>query len=130
MKYAGGALLPTLRVDRESGRPIAVQLVSAIRELVLSGVLAPGQRLPSSRTFAHDQGISRTTAISVYESLTQGDIAFDNKLEGSRLGIGLGYERQAGSATFLNVQVNAERGLGSASGVRAVSGTLGIKHLF
>ncbi len=70
MKYAGGALLPTLRVNRESGRPIGVQLVSAIRELVLSGVLAPGQRLPSSRTFAHDQGISRTTAISVYESLT------------------------------------------------------------
>lgn len=70
MKYAGGALLPTLRIDRESGRPIAVQLVSAIRDLVLSGVLAPGQRLPSSRTFALDQGISRTTAISVYESLT------------------------------------------------------------
>jgi GntR family transcriptional regulator/MocR family aminotransferase len=70
VKYAGGALLPTLRVDRESGRPIGVQLVSAIRELVLSGVLAPGQRLPSSRTFAHDQGISRTTAIGVYESLT------------------------------------------------------------
>lgn len=69
MKYAGGALLPTLRIDRASGRPIAVQLVSAIRELVLSGVLEPGQRLPSSRTFAHDQGISRTTAISVFESL-------------------------------------------------------------
>lgn len=69
MKYAGGALLPTLRVDRASGRPIAVQLVSAIRKLILSGVLAPGQRLPSSRTFAIDQGISRTTAIAVYESL-------------------------------------------------------------
>ena len=67
---------------------------------------------------------------SEYESLTQGDIAFDNELEGSRLGLGLGYERQAGSATFVNVQVNTERGLGSASGVRAVSGTLGIKHLF
>lgn len=69
MKFAGGALLPTLRVDRTSGRPIVVQLVSAIRELILSGVLAPGQRLPSSRTFASDQGISRTTAIAVYESL-------------------------------------------------------------
>ena len=69
MKYAGGALLPTLRIDRASGRPIAVQLVSAIRELVLSGVLVPGQRLPSSRTFAIDQGISRTTATAVYESL-------------------------------------------------------------
>jgi GntR family transcriptional regulator/MocR family aminotransferase len=69
VKYAGGALLPTLRIDRDSGRPIAVQLVGAMRELVLSGVLEPGQRLPSSRTFAHDQGISRTTAISVFESL-------------------------------------------------------------
>ena len=46
-----------------------MQLVGAIRELILSGVLAPGQRLPSSRTFAIDQGISRTTAIAVYESL-------------------------------------------------------------
>lgn len=70
MKYAGGALLPTLRIDRGSSRPIVVQLVSALRELVLSGVLEPGQRLPSSRTFARDHGISRTTAISVYESLT------------------------------------------------------------
>lgn len=69
MKYAGGALLPTLRIDRDCGRPIAVQLVSALRDLVLSGVLEPGQRLPSSRTFARDHGISRTTAISVYESL-------------------------------------------------------------
>ncbi|AVJ28540.1 hypothetical protein CLM73_16270 [Achromobacter spanius] len=67
---------------------------------------------------------------SVYESLTQGDIAFDNKLEGLRLGLGLGYERQAGATTFVNVQLNTERGLGSASGLRAVSGTLGIKHLF
>ncbi|MFJ3459811.1 autotransporter outer membrane beta-barrel domain-containing protein [Achromobacter spanius] len=67
---------------------------------------------------------------SVYESLTQGDIAYDNELEGSRLGLGLGYERQAGATTFVNIQVNTERGLGSASGLRAVSGTLGIKHLF
>lgn len=70
MKYAGGALLPTLRIDRASGRSIVAQLASAIRDLVLSGVLEPGQRLPSSRTFARDHGISRTTAISVYESLT------------------------------------------------------------
>ncbi len=77
-------------------------------------------------SYRHTLGKSR----SVYESLTQGDIAFDNELEGSRLGLGVGYERQAGSTTFVNVQVSTERGLGSASGVRAVSGTLGIKHLF
>lgn len=85
MKYAGGALLPTLRIDRASGRPIAVQLVSAIRELVLSGVLAPGQRLPSSRTFALDQGISRTTAIAVYESLAAEGLIVSQVGSGSRV---------------------------------------------
>jgi len=69
VKYAGGVLLPTLRVERQSERPISLQLVSAMRELILSGVLKPGQRLPSSRTLANDQKVSRTTAISVYDSL-------------------------------------------------------------
>lgn len=69
MKFAGGALLPSVRIDREDGRPMTVQLVCAIRDLVMTGVLEPGQRLPSTRTLAREHGISRTTAISVYESL-------------------------------------------------------------
>lgn len=69
VKHAGGVLLPTLRVERGTARPVSSQLVSALRELVLSGAIAPGQRLPSSRTLARDQGISRTTAIGVYETL-------------------------------------------------------------
>ena len=68
-KYAGGVLLPTLRAERNSERPISLQLVSAMRELILSGVLKPGQRLPSSRTLANEQKVSRTTAVSVYDSL-------------------------------------------------------------
>jgi GntR family transcriptional regulator/MocR family aminotransferase len=70
VKYPGGALLPTLLFDRNSKTPISVQLGCALREMILSGELKPGQRLPSSRTLASDQGISRTTAISVYEQLT------------------------------------------------------------
>ncbi len=70
MKHSGGALLPTLKIDREGGTAISVQLACAIRELILSGALAPGQRLPSSRTLAHDQNVSRTTAIGVYDQLT------------------------------------------------------------
>ncbi|MFK0165182.1 PLP-dependent aminotransferase family protein [Rhizobium sp. NPDC090279] len=70
VKYPGGALLPTLHFDRSSKTPISVQLGCALREMILSGELKPGQRLPSSRTLANDQSISRTTAISVYEQLT------------------------------------------------------------
>ncbi len=69
VKYAGGALLPTLSVDRTVRTPISAQLASALREMILSGKLKPGERLPSSRTLARDHAISRTTAISVYEQL-------------------------------------------------------------
>jgi GntR family transcriptional regulator / MocR family aminotransferase len=69
VKRAGGALLPMLVVDRDANTSISQQLAGRIREMILQGELAPGQRLPSSRTLAHDQKVSRTTAIGVYEQL-------------------------------------------------------------
>ncbi|MEO3417033.1 PLP-dependent aminotransferase family protein [Roseovarius sp. CAU 1744] len=69
-KYVGGALIPTLSIDRGDRATITVQLVSALRELILSGQLRAGERLPASRTLARDQGVSRTTAINAYEQLT------------------------------------------------------------
>jgi GntR family transcriptional regulator/MocR family aminotransferase len=70
VKYSGGALLPTLNIDRSASVPISVQLACAIRDAILSGALAPGQRLPSSRTLARDQDVSRTTAVTVFDQLT------------------------------------------------------------
>ena len=69
VKYPGGALLPSLQFDRESRTPISIQLSCALREMILLGKLQPGQRLPSSRTLAKDQNVSRTTVINVYEQL-------------------------------------------------------------
>lgn len=69
VKYPGGVLLPALQIDRASKTPVTVQLCSALRGMILKGELEPGQRLPSSRTLAMDQNVSRTTAVSVYEQL-------------------------------------------------------------
>lgn len=69
-KYIGGALIPTLSIVRNDRTTITVQLVSALRELILSGRLRAGDRLPASRTLARDHGLSRTTAVNAYEQLT------------------------------------------------------------
>lgn len=69
-KYVGGALIPVFALDRQNGETLTGQLVGAIRELVLSGQLRAGDRLPASRTLAREQGVSRTTAITAYEQLT------------------------------------------------------------
>lgn len=68
-KYPGGALIPTLSIDRSGPVSVTVQLVSALRELILAGQLGAGERLPASRTLARDQGVSRSTAINAYEQL-------------------------------------------------------------
>lgn len=68
-KYVGGALIPTLKIDRQDRSNLAFQLTVALRNLILSGDLAAGTRLPASRTLARDQGVSRTTVISAFEQL-------------------------------------------------------------
>ncbi|WP_157961876.1 PLP-dependent aminotransferase family protein [Acuticoccus kandeliae] len=69
-KYAGGALIPTLRVERNDAANLSMQLATHLRELILSGDLPPGTRLPASRVLACEQGVSRTTAVAAYEQLT------------------------------------------------------------
>ncbi|WP_211100585.1 MocR-like pyridoxine biosynthesis transcription factor PdxR [Acuticoccus sediminis] len=69
-KYIGGALIPTLQVDRGDATNLSMQLATHLRELILSGDLPPGTRLPASRVLAVEQGVSRTTAVAAYEQLT------------------------------------------------------------
>ncbi len=51
-----------------SGRVLAT-LHAALREGIVGGRLAPGQRLPSTRNLARLAGVSRNTAIAAYELL-------------------------------------------------------------
>ncbi len=69
-KYPGGALIPTLSITRGDGASVTVQLIGALRQMILSGDLPAGARLPASRTLARDQGVARATAVTAYEQLT------------------------------------------------------------
>lgn len=68
-RKAGGALLPSLALDPGRGRPLGAQLSGALRELILSGGLRAGERLPATRTLAEDLGVSRTTVVDAFERL-------------------------------------------------------------
>lgn len=70
VKRAGGALLLSIRIDARLARPVSSQLHQALRELILGGGCAPGERLPASRTLARELKLSRTTVIEVYDRLT------------------------------------------------------------
>ncbi len=63
---AGPELL--VELDRDDG-PLAARLQGALRDAVREGRLAPGERLPSSRTLARDLGVSRRLVVEAYAQL-------------------------------------------------------------
>lgn len=62
-------MLSSIRIERGSDRKISVQLYMALREIILTGGLGAGRRLPASRTLAKEIGVSRTTVIDAIDRL-------------------------------------------------------------
>ena len=59
----------TLTLERGTDVSLQQQLYDQVRDLVLSGRLAPGTRLPASRLLAADLNCSRNTIVLAYERL-------------------------------------------------------------
>ena len=64
-----------IALDRRTNQPLQRQIYATVRQAILGGTLAPGTRLPPSRTLACDLRVSRTTVVLAYEYLeTEGYI--------------------------------------------------------
>lgn len=59
----------TVPLDERSRVPLHRQLYGGVRDLILSGRLAPGTRLPSFRSLASDLDVSRNTVIAALGQL-------------------------------------------------------------
>ena len=81
-KREGGALLLSLNLDRSLKTDLTQQLYSSLRDLILTGSLEAGQRIPSSRSLSNDHNVSRTIPVNALQRL-----AAEGLLE-SRIGAG------------------------------------------
>src|SRR5262245_35126937 len=63
--WSNGAIM--LQLDGTG--PLHQQIYRAFRNEILSGALAPGERVPSTRALADLLKVSRNTAVSAYEQL-------------------------------------------------------------
>ena len=61
--------MSSIRLDRTLMRSVSVQLYMALRDMILSGALRAGERLPATRTLAKEVGVSRTTVIDAIDRL-------------------------------------------------------------
>ena len=61
--------LNLVRLDRRKSTPLTAQLYHSLRSAIESGMLSKGFRLPSTRDFAVQLSVSRTTVINAFEQL-------------------------------------------------------------
>jgi GntR family transcriptional regulator / MocR family aminotransferase len=59
-----------VQVERRSPVPLPAQLAVGVRDLVVTGVLAPGSRLPSTRALARELRVSRGVVEQAFDQLT------------------------------------------------------------
>jgi DNA-binding transcriptional regulator YhcF (GntR family) len=58
------------RIESSSGIPITRQIAEQIRTQCASGLLRPGEQLPSVRELARQLAVNQNTILRVYERLT------------------------------------------------------------
>lgn len=67
--FTDAALLDVV-LDRHAKQPLFGQLVQTLRQIILSGRLVPGCKLPSTRKLAGELSVSRVTVVTAYDQLT------------------------------------------------------------
>lgn len=70
MSHTASLVNSILTDTHRSSRPVYEQLREGLREMILGGQVPTGSRLPSSRRWAEDIGVSRMTITRVYDELT------------------------------------------------------------
>ncbi len=73
-------------IDHHSGVPVSAQIGEQLKYLVVSGALAPGERLPSVRALAVQLRLNPTTVARVYRQMEAEGVIYT----------------QAGSGTFVS----------------------------
>lgn len=68
-KRGASGIVITASFRRDAGLSIQQQLYLRIRELIMTGELSIGQRMPSSRVLAEELGIARNTVAAAFEQL-------------------------------------------------------------
>lgn len=56
-------------IDRTASIPVFEQICAAVRDHITTGNLAAGAKLPPTRTFATELGVSRSTIVTAYDQL-------------------------------------------------------------
>jgi len=112
-------LVASAPLERASDVPLFRQLYARLKEAILHGALAPGARLPATRTLCRALGVSRQTVLAAYDQLASEGYLRGGVGQGTFVDEGLPLARQAPAAPGL-LRSLPERGAALATGMARI----------
>ncbi|GGJ40604.1 MocR-like pyridoxine biosynthesis transcription factor PdxR [Deinococcus roseus] len=88
-KNPRAAVVPPIRLERKKGVSLEQQLVRALREAILQGVLPEGARLASQRQLAREYQVNRNVVVAALETLQAEGYLFTRHGAGTFTGKGV-----------------------------------------
>lgn len=82
-----------INIDRESGVSLSRQIYNSLKESVLSGVIQPGEKLPSSRELSKYLSVARNVVIESYEQLIAEGYAYSKNGSGTYICEGVQFKK-------------------------------------
>ena len=71
-----------MRWEFHNDAPIYAQVMERVERMIVSGALAPGERLPSVRTFALEAGVNPNTMQKALTELERGGLIYSQRTAG------------------------------------------------
>ena len=71
-----------MRWEFYNDAPIYAQVMERVERMIVSGALAPGERLPSVRTFALEAGVNPNTMQKALTELERGGLIYSQRTAG------------------------------------------------
>ena len=109
-----------LVVDHDSGEPPYEQLRRQITEVIDSGGLTPGEKLPPVRRLAEDLGLAANTVAKAYKDLEARGVVATRGRGGTTV-LGAGVDRAAREAAAVFVEKAVALGLSQHEAVALVA---------
>src|SRR5262245_31589438 len=88
------------------GDPLYRQVYSGLRQAILTGTFAAGQRMPSSRDLAEQLGISRTVVVLAYDQLLAEGFVTGRTGSGTYVADGLTGRRVSGDQSSARIKLS------------------------
>lgn len=82
-----------INIDRESTISLSKQIYNSLKESVLSGIIQPGQKLPSSRELSQYLNVARNVVIESYEQLIAEGYAYSKNGSGTYICQGVQFKK-------------------------------------